>query len=130
MSKPLNYTDDVNLAWATIAVDKFTVTPLPTADDPVKLRLQGRCPRCNEPMEHTHNLIAFSGVAAMTPETLHATVKSLRSAGVIEEKLLPAEFSVKCCCRSNHPDRLGRSGLTGCGAIWKMRIESVDEAAR
>jgi len=68
-------------------------------------------------------------VSATTPDTLHATVKTLRVAGLMSEPLLPFEFSVRCCCQVKHPDRLRRSGLTGCGATLKMRDESVDEGA-
>jgi hypothetical protein len=81
-------------------------------------------------MQHTEFLIAFKGVSPTSPDALHATVKKLREAGVLSEPLLPAEFSVRCCCQAKHPDSLGRSGLTGCGATWKMRIESVDEGGK
>jgi hypothetical protein len=127
VSKPLKYTDHVDPSWSTAAVAKFQVTPLPDSDDPVALDLNGHCPRCGDPMQHTEFLIAFKGVAEMRPEAFRATVKTLREAGVVNEPLLPAEFSVQCSCQVNHPDHLGRSGLTGCGAIWKMRMESVDE---
>ncbi len=127
MAKPLRYTDEMNTAWSTTAVDTFEVTAAPDYQHPVVLDLNGRCPRCDDPMEHTHWLIAFSGVSAMTRgDALHA-VEALRATGVLEESLLPAEFSVQCCCETPHPDPLGRKGLLGCGAIWKMRFEAVDE---
>jgi hypothetical protein len=130
LSKPLKYTDEVNPAWSTAAVETFQVTPRPDSDDPVALELDGRCPRCKDHMQHTEFLIAFKGVSSTSPDTLRATVKVLREGGAVKERLLPAEFSIRCCCQAKHPDPLGRSGLTGCGAIWKMRIDSVDEVAK
>jgi hypothetical protein len=130
LSKPLNYTGEVDAVWSTAAVETFQVTPRPDSEDPVALELNGLCPRCKDHMQHTEFLIAFKGVSPTSPDTLRATVKTLRDAGVVSEPLLPAEFSVRCCCQVKHPDRLGRSGLTGCGATWKMRIESVDEGAK
>lgn len=130
MSKPLKYTDEVDPAWSTTAVETFQVTPRPDSEDPVALGLDGLCPRCKDHMQHTEFLIAFKGVSPTSPDALRATVKTLRDAGMVNEPLLPAEFSVRCCCQVRHPDRLGRSGLTGCGATWKMRIESVDEGAK
>jgi hypothetical protein len=129
-SKPLKYTDEVNPAWSTAAVETFHVTPRPDSEDPVVLDLDGHCPRCRDHMQHTEFLIAFRGVSSTSPNALRATVKTLRDAGLVNESLLPAEFSVRCCCQVEHADPLGRSGLTGCGATWKMRIESVDEVAK
>lgn len=130
LSKPIKYTDEIDPAWSITAVDTFKVTPRPDFDDPVALTLDGRCPRCNDPMEHTEFLIAFRGVGPTSPDALRAAVKPLWEAGELNKPALPAEFSVRCCCQVKHPDRLGRSGLTGCGAAWKMRIESIDESTQ
>lgn len=78
----------------------------------------------------TEFLIAFKGVSPTSHDALRTMVKTLREAGMVNEPLLPAEFSVRCSCQVKHPDRLGRAGLTGCGATWKMRIEIVDERAK
>lgn len=128
MSKPVKYTDDVDPAWSAAAVDSFDVVPHPDSADPVALELDGRCPRCKDHMQHTEFLIAFRGVSPTSTDALRATLKTLRDTGVVSEPLLPAEFSIRCSCQVKHPDRLGRSGLSGCGATWKMRIDSVDEA--
>jgi hypothetical protein len=128
LSKPTNYTDEVLVDWARIAIDAFRVKGLPEAGDPVVLELNGNCPRCGDPMLHNESLVSFKGVAATRPDALHATVKALRDAGAMTGSLLPAEFSVGCCCKVKHPDPLGRTGLVGCGAKWKMRFESVGEA--
>jgi hypothetical protein len=130
LSKPVKYTDEVDPAWSVDAVETFQVTPRPDSQDPVALELGGLCPRCKDHMQHTEFLIAFKGVSPTSPDALHATVKKLRESGLLKEPLLPAEFSVRCCCQVKHPDPLGRSALTGCGATWKMRIESVDEGAK
>jgi hypothetical protein len=130
LTKQFKYTDEVDPAWSTAAVKTFHVTPRPDSEDPVALELDGLCPRCKDHMQHTEFLIAFRGVSPTSPDALRETMKALRQAGVVKEQLLPAEFSVRCCCQGKHPDPLGRSGLTGCGAIWKMRIESVDEEAK
>jgi len=127
LAKPVKYTDQVDSGWSTSAVDTFRVTARPDSDDPVLLELDGRCPRCQDPMQHTESLIAFKGVSTTSDGSLRATVKSLRDSGLLNEALLPAEFSVQCCCKVKHPDPLGRSGLTGCGASWRMRIETVGE---
>ncbi|KJC45376.1 hypothetical protein UB31_00290 [Bradyrhizobium sp. LTSP849] len=127
MKKPLKYIDQPDPTWSALAVESFNVTPRPDAHDPMVLELDGNCPRCKDHMQHSEFLIAFKGVAPTSPETLRATVKTLRDAGMINGPLLPVEFSVRCRCQVVHPDGLGRSGLTGCGATWKMRIESVDE---
>jgi hypothetical protein len=80
-------------------------------------------------MQHTEPLIAFRGVTTTSVDALRATVKTLRETGMMTEPLLPAEFSVRCGCRVKHPDPLGRADVSGCGAIWKMRIETVDGEA-
>ncbi len=129
MTRPLKYTDDRDPAWSAAAVDGFTVTGLPDHGDPVMLALDGRCPRCADRMRHIHNLVTFAGMAAASPEAVHAAVQALRAGGALSEPLLPAEFSVQCSCDVPHPDPLGRTGLKGCGATWKMRIDAVDGAA-
>jgi hypothetical protein len=129
MAEPLEYTDEVNPSWSETAVNTFEVAAVPDDEDPVVLDLDGRCPRCNDAMTHTHWLIAFTGVSAMDrDEALHA-VEALRASGVLDKPLLPTEFSVQCSCQARHPDPLGREGLHGCGALWKMRFEAVDEEA-
>ncbi|MDA9491396.1 MULTISPECIES: hypothetical protein [unclassified Bradyrhizobium] len=127
MKKPVKYIDEPDPAWSVAAVEKFEVTPHPDAHDPMMLQLDGHCPRCEDHMQHTEFLIAFKGVAPTSPDTLRAAVEALRDKGLIGESLLPAEFSVRCNCKVKHPDPLGRAALTGCGATWKMRIESFGE---
>lgn len=124
MSKPIKYTDSVDIAWAKTAVDRLRVTPLPDGEDPIALRIEGGCPRCNDHMSHTHYLIAYRGVAPTSPENFREAMKAV---GAMDKALLPAEFSIKCCCQEKHPDDLHRKGLVGCGAIWKMRVEEVGE---
>ena len=130
LRKAIKYTDEVDPTWSIASVEMFQVTPRPDSEEPVVLELDGHCPRCRDHMQHTEFLIAFKGVSLTSWPVSRDTVKSLRAAGVVNEPLLPTEFSVRCSCQVNHPDPLGRSGLTGCGAIWKMRIESVDEGAK
>lgn len=129
MTNPLEYTDEVNPSWSETAVNTFTVAAVPDAENPVVLDLDGRCPRCNDSMTHTHWLIAFSGVSGMERSDALRAVEALRASGVLHEPLLPTEFSVQCSCGATHPDPLGREGLHGCGAMWKMRFEAVDEEA-
>jgi hypothetical protein len=127
LTKQLKYTDQIDPAWSETAVDRFQVTPRPDAVDPVMLELNGSCPRCGHPMQHTEQLIAFRGVTTTSVDALRAAVKTLRDTGVMTESLLPVEFSIRCGCPVKHPDPLGRSGVSGCGAIWKMRIETVED---
>jgi hypothetical protein len=128
LSKPLEYTDEINTEWSTTAVQTFEVVAAPDHEHPVVLDLSGTCPRCGDHMEHEHWLIAFSGVASMSrDDALHA-IEALRDAGVAADSLLPTEFSVQCDCKTPHPDTLGRKGLRGCGAMWKMRFEAVEDA--
>lgn len=126
MTKPLKYTDKVDAAWSANAVHTFQVTSIPDSD-PIVLDLDGRCPRCQDAMQDRHWLIAFSGVSSMTLDSAVQAREALRKTGVMDGPLLPAEFSVQCCCKIKHPDPLGRTGLSGCGAIWRMRFETVDE---
>ena len=56
------------------------------------------------------------------------TIETLRRAGTFGELVLPAEFSVQCNCSHAHPDPLRRTGLKGCGAVWRMRFESAEDA--
>ena len=75
-SKPLIYADEVDPAWSAAAIETFQVTPHPDSEDPVKLELDGLCPRCKDHMQHTEFLIAFTGVSSMSPDALRATVKT------------------------------------------------------
>jgi hypothetical protein len=129
MAKELSYTENHDPEWSVLAIDLFDVTPLPNAHRPVAVDLDGRCPRCREPMQDTVFLIAYSGVSSMTrDEKLHA-IEALQDMGVIDESPLPTEVSVQCVCDTTHPDPLGRKDLHGCGAIWRMRFEAFDEDA-
>jgi hypothetical protein len=78
-------------------------------------------------MADEHWLIAFSGVSSMGRDDAIRAVEALRDAGAIQKPLLPAEFTVQCKCGAPHPDSLGRSGLKGCGAVWRMRFELSEE---
>jgi hypothetical protein len=127
MAKPLNYTDEIDESWAKKAVETIHVSAEPDPTDPVVLDLEGNCPRCTDHMEDEHWLITFSGVTGMSRDDAVRAIEALRDAGAIRESLLPAEFSVQCSCRQPHPDPLGRSGLKGCGAIWRMRFEVHEE---
>jgi hypothetical protein len=119
----LAYTDEVDESWAVTAVGTFQVVPSPDANRPVVLDLSGRCPRCDDAMRDTHWLIAFSGISGMSREDAVRAVDALREAGIAADPLLPAEFSVQCRCEHEHPDPLHRTGLRGCGAVWRMRFE-------
>jgi hypothetical protein len=74
-------------------------------------------------MEDEHWLVTFSGASGMSRDDAVRAIEALRDAGAIRGPLLPAEFSVQCGCRRPHPDPLRRSGLKGCGAVWRMRFE-------
>jgi hypothetical protein len=127
MRKPLTYTDEVDPSWADTALAGIAVSVSPDIDNPVVLDLTGPCPRCKDTVKHAHWLIAFSGVSAMSRDDAITAVESLRQTGVVNEPLLPTEFSMQCNCDVSHPDRLGRTGLRGCGAVWRMRFDVVDE---
>ena len=127
MTKALRYTNDVNPIWTKDAVGKFRAVGLPDSNDPVVLELDGCCPRCEDPMQHSESQIVFRGISTTSPNSLRAAVKAHREAGGKIQPLLPAEFSMQCSCTVKHPDPVGRSGLIGCGAIWKMRFEALDE---
>jgi hypothetical protein len=129
LAKPLKYTDVVDDGWAAIALQTIQVAASPNADRPVVLDLAGDCPRCKDPTTDSHWLISFSGVSSMDRDDALRSIEALRDTGVLDEPLLPAEFSVQCRCTTKHPDPLGRTGLHGCGAIWRMRFEAVEDAA-
>jgi hypothetical protein len=127
MKKPLKYTDDVDETWAHKAVNTISASAVPDTLRPVVLDLEGDCPRCDHHMADEHWLIAFSGVSSMDRDDAIRAVEAMRNAGAIREPLLPSEFTVQCNCRQAHPDSLGRSGLKGCGAVWRMRFELSEE---
>lgn len=127
MAKVLKYTDEVDESWADKAIDTMTVTVSPDPAHPVVLDLQGKCPRCAHHMVDEHWLITFRGVSGMGRDDAIRAVEALRTASAIKEPLLPAEFAIQCKCREEHPDSLHRSGLKGCGAVWRMRIEATEE---
>ena len=127
MAKPLKYTDEIDESWAEKAIETIGVSASPDPESPVVLDLDGTCPRCAHPMTDEHWLITFSGVSGMDRNDAIRAVDALRTAAVIKEPLLPAEFSIQCKCREAHPDALHRTGLTGCGAVWRMRIEAMEE---
>jgi hypothetical protein len=127
MAKPLKYTDEVDESWADKAIDTIRVSVEPDPHHPVVLDLEGKCPRCAHAMADEHWLITFSGVSGMDRDDAVRAVEALRTASVIREPLLPAEFTIQCKCKEAHPDSLHRTGLTGCGAAWRMRIEAEEE---
>jgi hypothetical protein len=123
MKKPLKYTDDVDESWADTALTTIRVSASPNAERPIILNLQGACPRCAHDMSDEHWLITFTGVSSMQREDAIRAIDHLRQSGAVRQPLLPAEFTVQCTCGHQHPDPLGRSGLKGCGAVWRMRVE-------
>jgi hypothetical protein len=126
MAKALKYTDEVDESWADKAIDTIAVSVTPDPAHPIVLDLDGECPRCAHPMVDEHWLITFSGVSSVGREDAIRAIEALRSASAIKEPLLPAEFTIQCKCREAHPDSLHRSGLKGCGAVWRMRIEAQE----
>jgi hypothetical protein len=127
MAKLLKYTDEVDPSWADSAIDTIGVSVAPDPLHPVVLDLEGDCPRCAHHTADEHWLITFSGVSGMDRNDAIHAVEALRNASVIREPLLPAEFTVQCKCGAPHPDPLHRSGLRGCGAVWRMRFEVSEE---
>jgi hypothetical protein len=128
MKKKLErYTDEVDEAWADKAIDTMDVSATPDTGHPVVLDLEGECPRCGHHMVDAHWLVAFSGVSGLSREDAVRAVEAMRDAGAIRAPLLPAEFTVQCKCGQAHPDPLGRTGLKGCGAAWRMRFELGEE---
>jgi hypothetical protein len=127
MVKVLKYTDEVDESWADKAIDTIAVSVSPDPAYPVVLDLAGKCPRCGHSMVDEHWLMTFSGVSGMGRDDAIRAVEALRNASVIKVPLLPAEFSIQCKCGEAHPDSLHRSGLRGCGAVWRMRIEATEE---
>jgi hypothetical protein len=127
MAKTLKYTDEFDESWADKAIDTISVSVSPDPAHPVVLDLEGKCPRCAHPMVDEHWLITFGGVSGMGRDDTIRAVEALRDAAAIKEPLLPAEFTIQCKCQEAHPDSLHRSGLQGCGAAWRMRIEATEE---
>jgi len=127
MEKKLKYTDEVDESWADKAIDTVNVSASPDAERPVVLDLEGHCPRCKHAIADSHWLLTFSGVSGMDRADTIRTFESLRDAGAIRSPLLPAEFTVRCNCREAHPDLLRRTGLSGCGAVWRMRFEASED---
>ena len=128
MKRPLKYTDRIDESWADAAVETIRVSATPSPERPIVLNLHGQCPRCAHEITDEHWLITFTGVSSMAREDAVRTIETLRQTGAFTEPLLPAEFSVQCNCGHAHPDPLGRTGLKGCGAVWRMRFESGEEA--
>ena len=126
MTKPLKYTTQIDESWADTAIDTIRVSVSPDLERPVVLNLEGHCPRCTHEIADEHWLITFTGVSSMAREDALRTIEMLRKSGALKEPVLPAEFSVKCNCAHDHPDPLRRTGLTGCGAVWRMRFELGD----
>jgi len=127
MKKSISYTYEIDETWSDKAVDTVSASAVPDALRPVVLDLEGDCPRCGHHMADEHWLITFSGVASLDRDDAIRAVDSLRDAGAVQEPVLPAEFTVQCNCGQAHPDPLGRSGLKGCGAVWRMRFEKSQE---
>lgn len=124
LAKELRYTDERNPEWSAEAARTFTVTGYPDDRDPVLLRLSGRCPRCKHSVEHTEPLLVVSGIRPPTADELAKIHADLRAKGVTTGPLLPAEFSIRCSCKTKHPGAPD-TGHAGCGAVWRMRIEPV-----
>jgi hypothetical protein len=127
MAKPLKYTDEIDVSWSVKAIETIGVSASPDPERPIVLELEGKCPRCEHPMTDEHWLITISGVSGMNRDDTFLAVEALRSADVIKKPLLPAEFTIQCKCKEAHPDALHRTGLTGCGAVWRMRVEAMEE---
>ena len=127
MKKTLKYTDRIEESWADRAIDTIRVSASPNAERPIVLNLDGHCPRCAHQIADELWLVTFTGVSSMAREDAVRTIETLRQSGAFSEPLLPAEFSVQCNCDHTHPDPLGRTGLKGCGAVWRMRFELGEE---
>lgn len=126
MTKPMEYTEDVDEGWAHTAMTSIKVHPVPDADRPLALDLDGSCPRCSDAMADTVWLVVISGLTPMSRQDKLSAVSSLRDIGALPDALLPAEFTVECLCTVPHRDPFGRKGLTGCGARWVMRFDRTE----
>lgn len=118
------YTDLVDEQWADVAPETMSVDAPEHVRTPSYLNITGPCPRCSDDMSVTNWLVTIAGVSPLSDADMMAAVQTLRSSGVDVGETLPAEFTVKCACGVSHPDPKGRTNLVGCGATWRMRVES------
>src|SRR6266540_2066891 len=91
---------------------------------PIDSVITGPCRRCSDAMSATHWLVTIAGVSLISNDQMMAAVETLIASGIDVGEALPAEFTVKCHCDIAHPDPKGRTGLVGCGATWRMRVEN------
>jgi hypothetical protein len=120
----LPYTDLVDEQWADVALETMTVDAHEGGRNPIYLDISGHCPRCSDDMSATQWLVTIAGVSPLRNEEMVAAVETLRASGIDVGDTLPAEFTVKCSCGVTHPDPKQRTGLVGCGATWRMRVEN------
>ncbi len=120
----LPYTDLVDEQWADAAMETMNVSASEGRRNPIYLDITGPCPRCSDGMSATHWLVTIAGVSPISNEQMMAAVETLIASGIDVGETLPAEFTVKCHCDIAHPDPKGRTGLVGCGATWRMRVEN------
>jgi hypothetical protein len=119
----LPYTDLVDEQWADVALETITIGAHAGERNPIYLDISGHCPRCSDDMSATHWLVTIAGVSPLHSDEMVAAVEALRAKGIDVGETLPAEFAVKCSCDVTHPDPKQRTGLVGCGATWRMRVE-------
>ena len=121
----LQYTDLVDEQWADVALETMSVDAPEHVRNPAYLNITGPCPRCSDHMSTTNWLVTIAGAAPLKDADMIAAVQALRSSSIDIGETLPAEFTVKCACGVSHPDPKERPNLMGCGATWRMKVESA-----
>jgi len=120
----LSYTDTHDPTWAITALKTIEVSAGPATGEADYVDVAGTCPRCGHPLvPFRHWLVAILGVDVLSAEQLSKASQLLRGEGLMPDRL-DAEFPARCTCEVAHPDPANRTGLTGCGARWPIRVVS------
>jgi hypothetical protein len=89
----------------------------PDASHPVRILLDGTCPRCDHHTDWSHELFAAPGVDSVSPEEGTAMADTLG----VDLSSGSENVHARCDCKQEHPTQPDDD--KGCGARFSVNVE-------
>src|SRR5690348_6019414 len=117
--KPIAYSTDIRPEDTERAEKTVTASLFPNEQTPYAIDFAGRCPRCGDPIEARHWLVAVSaGLRVTTPELESLAQEFLAKNALTDTGDIAVDLD--CSCGIEHPNR--PKDVTGCGAHFRIRV--------
>lgn len=116
---PVDYSDTIREEDTIAALTTLKVSLFPDDTQAVAIDLEGKCPRCGDPVQYRRWLVTVAGASRMSKVEIESLVARFREIGIGQPQG-DETFDLSCTCDVIHPRH--PKDKHGCGARFRIRV--------